>query len=215
MLILGDSLSTAYGLPQRAGWVHKLGERLVDEPTIVTLKGRKSYHVEIFNASITGETSSGGASRIATLLTRHRPAILILELGGNDGLRGLSLTALYDNLSAIIEQSHAAGAQVLLAGMQIPPNYGSRYTTEFTQTYAQLAAHYPLTLVPFLLEGIGDDPEKMQADGIHPNEAAQEQILDQPLALPKTPATTTSPITASIAGPTTELVTELATDHAT
>ena len=133
----------------------------------------------VFNSSIAGETTQGGLTRLPGLLERHRPDIVILELGGNDGLRGLPLEVTRDNLSAMIEQSQASGAGVILAEMRIPPNYGRTYTEKFNGTYADLAARFGVVLLPFLLQDIALQPGMMQADGIHPTAAAQPIILDQ------------------------------------
>jgi acyl-CoA thioesterase-1 len=167
VLVYGDSLSAAYGMPAQHGWVALLEERLKHE--------QADYSVA--NASISGETSAGGLARIASTLGRHRPAIVILELGANDGLRGLPVAAMKKNLSAIIAQSQKAGARVLLVGMRLPPNYGDAYTKAFEKTYADLAKEQHTALLPFLLEGFGDRAELFQPDRIHPTEAAQEIVL--------------------------------------
>ncbi len=133
----------------------------------------------VFNSSITGETTQGGLTRLPRLLEQHAPEIVIVELGGNDGLRGLPIEVTRGNLSAMIEQSLAAGARVLLAEMRIPPNYGRTYTEKFNGTYTELAAQYDIVLLPFLLQDIALEPGMMQADGIHPTAAAQPVILDQ------------------------------------
>src|SRR5699024_5032134 len=165
VLIMGDSLSAAYGIEQGAGWVSLLHKRL---------EGK----AEVVNASISGETTAGGATRLPGLLRQHAPDIVLLELGGNDGLRGLSPQQMRDNLGAMIEASQAAGAQVLLVGIDIPPNYGEAYRNAFTGVYRQLAEKYDLALVPFLLEGVALDPALMQDDGIHPTAAAQPRLLE-------------------------------------
>ena len=167
VLVYGDSLSAAYGMPERRGWVALLEERLKRE--------RPDYSVA--NASISGETSAGGLARIGKVLERHRPAVVILELGANDGLRGLPVAAMKKNLSAIIEQSQKSGARVLLVGMRMPPNYGDAYAQAFEQGFAELAKRHRAALVPFLLEGFGDKPEMFQPDRIHPTEAAQPAVL--------------------------------------
>ena len=167
MLVYGDSLSAAYGMPERRGWVALLEERLKRE--------RSDYSVA--NASISGETTAGGLARFGKVLERHRPAIVILALGANDGLRGLPVVAMKQNLSAIIEQSQKAGARVLLVGMRLPPNYGEAYTRTFAQAYAELAKRHRIAFVPFLLEGVGDKAELFQPDRIHPTEAAQPAVL--------------------------------------
>ena len=167
MLVYGDSLSAAYGMPERRGWVALLEVRLKRE--------RPDYSVA--NASISGETSAGGLARIGKVLERHRPAIVILELGANDGLRGLPVAAMKKNLLAIIQQSQQAGARVLLVGMRLPPNYGEAYATAFERVFADLAKSHRTALLPFLLEGFGDGTEFFQADRIHPTEAAQPVVL--------------------------------------
>ncbi len=167
ILVLGDSLSAAYGMAQNEGWVHLLQQRL-----------RKAGHPHrVVNASISGETSAGARQRIDEELARWQPDIVIIELGGNDGLRGLPLDALYDNLAALIEASLGQGARVLLLGMRLPPNYG-RYSEDFAAVYAALARRYRIPLLPFLLAGMEDDFTFFQADGIHPNQRAQARILD-------------------------------------
>lgn len=168
ILVYGDSLSAEYGLERGAGWAALLAARL---------KEKKLDYI-VANASISGETTAGGASRIAAELARSKPAVVIVELGGNDGLRGLSLTATRANLEAIVLAARKAGARVLLCGMQLPPNYGREYTTRFRALYAELAAQHKVALVPFFLDGIGERRELFQADGIHPVAAAQPRILD-------------------------------------
>jgi acyl-CoA thioesterase-1 len=166
VLVLGDSISAAYGLEkQDHGWVARLRDQL------------KPKGVEVANASISGETSGGGLARIDALLKTHRPSIVILELGGNDGLRGLSPKQLEANLGDMIARSKAAGAKVLLLGMKIPPNYGRRYTELFESVYPKLAAQHGVPLVPFFLEGVGGQAHLMQTDGIHPNGEAQAVLL--------------------------------------
>lgn len=168
ILVLGDSLSAAYGLDRDDGWVSLLQRRLE----------QAGYPHRVANASISGETTSGALTRLAAELDRHAPAIVVIELGGNDGLRGLPLDAMRRNLAGMIEQCRAHRAQVVLAGMRLPPNYGRAYTRGFEQVYASLAAEYRVTLVPFLLDGLDDGPEHFQADAIHPTAAAQAVILD-------------------------------------
>ena len=175
ILVFGDSLSAAYGIARSSGWVALLEERLKRE--------RPDYRV--VNASIAGETSAGGRARIGEALARVHPAIVILELGANDGLRGLPVAAMKANLAAIIERSRAGGARVLLAGMKLPPNYGPDYTAAFERSFAELAERYKVALVPFLLEGFADKPEYFQPDTIHPTAQAQPLIVErvwQPLA---------------------------------
>lgn len=171
VLVLGDSLSSAYGLPREAGWVTLLADRLASP-----VEGRAKYSV--VNASIAGETTSGGRTRLPALLKEHRPAVVVIELGGNDALRGLSLAAMRDNLLAMTAASRAAGAQVLLIGMQVPPNYGPDYARRFAATFAEVAHAQRVALVPFLLAGFADRREYFQADGIHPNERAQLRMLE-------------------------------------
>ena len=167
MLVYGDSLSAAYGMPERRGWVALLEERLKRE--------RPDYSVA--NASISGETSAGGLARIGKVLERHQPAIVALALGGNDGLRGLPVAAMKQNLAAIVQQSKKAGAKVLLIGMRMPPNYGEAYATAFERVFADLAKSQRTALLPFLLDGFGDRSEFFQPDQIHPTEAAQPVVL--------------------------------------
>ena len=167
MLVYGDSLSAAYGMPERRGWVALLEERLKRE--------RPDYSVA--NASISGETTAGGVARIARVLERNRPAIVIIELGANDGLRGLPVPAMKKNLAAIIEQSQTAGAKVLLVGMRVPPNYGEDYAGAFERAFAELAKSHRTALLPFLLDGFAEKSELFQADRIHPTEAAQPAVL--------------------------------------
>jgi len=166
LLIIGDSLSAAYGIPVESGWVAILQRQLAEE-----YPGWK-----IVNASISGDTTANARARLPGTLQRQRPDVVLLELGGNDGLRGLSLQAMRDNLAAIIELVRANGAAVLLAGVELPPNYGPAYTEKFRAVYHSLAADYPVALLPSLLEGVGTRPELMQADGIHPNARAQKLI---------------------------------------
>ncbi len=168
ILIFGDSLSAGYGVEAGASWVDLLAKRLAD----------KKLPYNVVNTSISGETSAGGLSRIANQLRKHRPDILILELGANDGLRGLPLKAMKTNLSSIIRQAKEAGARVLLLGMQMPPNYGLRYTETFFTIYGELAKEQQLPLVPFLLEKVALDPSLMQRDNLHPNAKGQPLLLD-------------------------------------
>ncbi len=169
ILVLGDSLSAAYGLPTQAGWVALLEERL---------RAQKFNH-RVVNASISGETSAGGASRIDRLLELHRPTVLILALGGNDGLRGLPIEQLRQNLERIIRVAKARGTAVVLVGMRLPPNFGPSYTRAFAAVYEELARQHRTAYVPFLLEGFADRAEYFQADGIHPTAAAQPLMLEQ------------------------------------
>ena len=171
VLVVGDSLSAEYGLARGQGWVALLEQRL--QP--------RYRHVQVVNASISGDTTSGGRSRIPALLRIHQPAVVVIELGGNDALRGLPLDVSRANLQAMIEASQQAGAKVLLVGMEMPPNYGARYAEQFRQLYVDLARQMRVPLVPFFLKGIADRPDAMdffQADRIHPNEVAQPKMLD-------------------------------------
>lgn len=167
-LVVGDSISAAFGLETSQGWVHLLQQRL-DE-------GDHDYRV--VNASISGDTSAGGLSRLPALLREHQPDVVILELGGNDGLRGQPPAQLKRNLAAMTEMSQEAGARVLLLGMRMPPNLGQRYTDAFAEAFDSLAAEMDLPYVPFLLEGVGGVPGMMQADRVHPTAQAQERLLD-------------------------------------
>lgn len=170
ILVLGDSLSAEYGLPRGTGWVALLQKQLATEKP----------HVEVVNASISGETTSGGRSRLAALLQKHQPTHVVIELGGNDALRGLPVKMTQDNLQTMTRLAQGAKAQVLLLGMQMPPNYGPDMAKQFEAVYTQVAKTQKVALVPFFLKGIGDDPEPLkwfQADRIHPNEAAQARML--------------------------------------
>jgi acyl-CoA thioesterase-1 len=168
ILVFGDSLSAAYGIRPEQGWVPLLAQRL----------HAQGYGYQVVNASVSGETSGGGLERLPRALQLHTPAIVILELGANDGLRGLPVSAMHDNLARMVELSQAAGARVLLAGIRIPPNYGPRYTEEFARVFPELAQQYHVPLVPFLLEKVALDPALMQEDGMHPNPAGEPPILD-------------------------------------
>jgi acyl-CoA thioesterase-1 len=168
ILVYGDSLSAAYGISQKSGWATLLQERL----------RRDGLDYNVANASISGETSSGGASRIASTLARHKPRLTIVALGANDGLRGLPVAQLRDNLARIIRATRASGSKVLLVGMRMPPNYGGSYATAFENTYRNLAREFKLPLVPFLLEGLADKPDFFQPDQLHPVAEAQPLLLD-------------------------------------
>lgn len=168
VLVVGDSISAAFGLDTRQGWVNLLQQRLQQQ----------GFDDKVVNASISGDTSAGGLARLPALLAEHRPELVVLELGGNDGLRGQPPAQLQQNLASMIEQSKKAGAKVLLLGMKIPPNYGPRYTRAFEAVYADLAQEHQLPWVPFFLEGVGGVPQMMQADGIHPATAAQGKLLE-------------------------------------
>ena len=169
IIILGDSLSAAYGMELNESWPSLLQQRL----------DQNGHAYRVFNSSITGETTQGGLTRLPGLLQKHDPEIVIVELGGNDGLRGLPLEVTRSNLSSMIEQSQAAGARVILAEMRIPPNYGRTYTEKFNGTYAELASRFDVEFLPFLLQDIALEPGMMQEDGIHPTAAAQPIILEQ------------------------------------
>jgi len=168
ILVFGDSLSAAHGLRPEQGWVALLGQRLESQ----------GYGYQIINASVSGETSGGGAERLPRALQLHHPEIVILELGANDGLRGLPLTGTRENLSHMVQLSQAAGARVLLIGMRIPPNYGQRYTEDFAHVFSEIATQYHLPLVPFLLQDVALNPALMQEDGLHPNARGEPPILD-------------------------------------
>ena len=170
LLVVGDSLSAEYGLARGSGWVALLEQRLAREKIAAT----------VVNASISGDTTAGGRSRLPALLAQHHPTHVILELGGNDALRGLSLTMTRDNLAEMARAARAAGARVLIAGMQVPPNYGKRYGDDFAALFAQVAKAEQAALVPFLLAGVADAPDadtQFQPDRIHPVAAAHPRIL--------------------------------------
>jgi len=167
ILVYGDSLSSAYGIPQSAGWVALLGERL---------KQRKSNYT-VVNASISGETSAGGAARIGKTLAASKPAIVIVQLGANDGLRGLPVEQMKKNLTAIVQAAKREGARVMLVGMKLPPNYGVPYINTFRAAFADVARDERVAFVPFLLEGL-DQREQFQADAIHPTAEAQPILLE-------------------------------------
>ncbi|MGY2463006.1 arylesterase [Vreelandella sulfidaeris] len=165
LLVMGDSLSAAYGIEREEGWVSLLTERLEGDAHVI-------------NASISGETTSGGLQRFTDILRQHQPDIVLLELGGNDGLRGLAPNQMKANLASMIEQSQESGAQVLLLGIDIPPNYGQAYRDAFTGVFHSLAEEYDVAIVPFLLEDIALNKDLMQSDGIHPTAEAQPIILE-------------------------------------
>jgi acyl-CoA thioesterase-1 len=171
VLVVGDSLSAEYGIARGTGWVALLQQRLTQHRP----------GARVVNASISGDTTSGGRSRLPALLSQHRPQVVVIELGGNDALRGLALNMTEDNLRAMAQASRKAGAQVLLLGMQMPPNYGAKYSADFAALYVQVARQTQSALVPFFLQGVADRPdptELFQADRIHPNEQAQPRMLD-------------------------------------
>jgi acyl-CoA thioesterase I len=168
ILVYGDSISAGYGIRVEQGWVSLLGQRITHE----------GYEFRVVNASVSGETSTGGLARLPRTLDTLRPAIVILELGANDGLRGLPLAVTRTNLDRMLTLASAHGAQLLLLGLRLPPNYGERYTTGFAQLYEQLAAQHHVAWVPFLLEGVALHAELMQDDGLHPNARGQPLLLD-------------------------------------
>jgi acyl-CoA thioesterase-1 len=169
ILVFGDSLSAAYGMAPSRGWVSLLAERLE----------RERIDYSVVNASVSGDTTAGGRARLKGALARHKPAVLILELGANDGLRGLPVAQMKANLTAMVREARAAGARVLLVGMQIPPNYGPDYAQAFASAFAEVAKAHKTAFVPFLLAGFAENGELFQADRIHPTEAAQPLMLDR------------------------------------
>ena len=169
IVILGDSLSAAYGMEISQSWPSLLQQRLIEN----------GYAHRVFNSSIAGDTTQGGATRLPRLLDKNQPVVVILELGGNDGLRGLPIEVTGNNLSSMIEQSQSAGASVILSEMRIPPNYGRTYTEKFNTLYTTLADEYGVSLLPFLLDDIALEPGLMMADGIHPTAEAQPLILEK------------------------------------
>jgi acyl-CoA thioesterase I len=183
ILVVGDSLSAEYGLPRDTGWVKRLSERIsIQDP-----------QYSVVNASISGDTTSGGRARLPSLLRRVQPDIVILELGANDGLRGLDLGQMRDNLQAMIDACHAARARVLLVGIRIPPNYGRDYSERFFENYALLARRNRIDQVPFLLDGFAERLDLFQPDHIHPGREAQALMVDnvwprlQPMMRPRAP----------------------------
>jgi len=168
VLVFGDSLSAAHGIDGHAGWVSLLEVRIRE----------RELPWEVHNASVGGETTAGGRTRLPALLDQLQPDLVILELGGNDGLRGLSLRAMRENLGAMLEAVETAGATALLVGIEIPPNYGPVYTERFRAVFHELAAEHDVALLPFLLDGVALDPEMMLDDGIHPSAEAQPRILE-------------------------------------
>ena len=168
ILLVGDSISAAFGLEISEGWVALLEQRLADE----------GYPHSVINASVSGDTTAGGLARLPGLLEEFEPELVIIELGGNDGLRALPLENMQQNLSAMVSLSQQAGADVILLGMMIPPNYGPRYADGFARVFHQVAEERDVTLVPFLLEGVGGVEGMMQDDGVHPTAAAQPLLLD-------------------------------------
>ena len=168
LLVVGDSLSAAYGMDVGTGWVALLGKRLA----------RHKYDYQIVNASVSGDTTANGLARLSGLLAAHRPAIVIIELGGNDGLRGLALEQMKHNITTMVTKARAGQARVLLVGMQLPPNYGNRYTQRFRRIYREVATEQQVALAPFLLDGIATNRALMQPDGIHANVKAQQKMLE-------------------------------------
>jgi acyl-CoA thioesterase-1 len=171
LLVVGDSISAEYGLPRGSGWVALLERRIA----------RDRLPVKVINASISGDTTSGGRTRLPALLAQHRPDVVLIELGGNDALRGLPLSMTEANLLAMTRAAKAAGARVLIAGMQVPPNYGRKYADDFAALFASVARAESTALLPFLLKGVADVPQAeslFQPDRIHPNEQAQPVLLD-------------------------------------
>lgn len=175
VLVMGDSLSAGRGIKLEESWVSLVQQELA-----------KKQQAKIINASVSGQTTSEGLTRLPTLLSQHKPDIVILELGGNDGLRGQPIKIMKQNLQIMIKLSEDSGAKVILAGMQIPTNYGPRYTTQFKETYSQLADENKIILIPFLLEGVATRSDLFQDDGIHPTAAAQPIIVKNvlPVLLP-------------------------------
>lgn len=168
LLILGDSLSAGYGMDREYSWVSLLDTRL----------NESGYSYSILNSSISGDTSQGGLSRLPRLLDRYQPEIVIIELGANDGLRGIDPAVTRENMTRMIQQSQAVGALVLLAGIKLPPNYGNEYLEQFESIYPDLANEFDTLLVPFFMEGVAFRPDLLQADTIHPNEKGQPVLLD-------------------------------------
>ena len=168
LLVVGDSISAAYGLPAGTGWVDLLVARLAAQ----------RYPHRVVNASVTGDTTAGGRARLPALIARHQPAIVVIELGGNDGLRGGNLGSTRENLGAMIAAVQRAGAKALIVGMQLPPNYGPAYVREFSALYTGVAKSNKATLVPFFFDGFGDRNDLFQADRVHPTAAAQPLLLE-------------------------------------
>lgn len=168
ILVMGDSISSAYGMPVDQGWVNLLQKRLQTE----------QLPYKVVNLSISGDTSANALSRLPQALEQYQPRVLLLEIGGNDGLRGLSLAQMRQNLESMISLAVSKNIQVMLLGIQLPPNYGPAYTDQFNDIYRQLTSRYQIALLPSIVDGIGGQPELMQADGIHPNAQAQTLMLD-------------------------------------
>jgi acyl-CoA thioesterase-1 len=168
VLVLGDSISAGYGLPAETGWTTLLQQRLAEE----------HYAHRVVNASISGDTTAGGRARLDALLVKHHPTVTVIELGGNDGLRGGSLDAMHANLAAMAAAAQKSGSRVLIVGLRLPPNYGPAYVRRFETTYADVARERKAALVPFLFEGFAEDNAMFQGDRIHPVIAAQARLLD-------------------------------------
>ncbi|MDH1010299.1 arylesterase [Pseudomonas nicosulfuronedens] len=168
LLVVGDSISAGLGLDTSLGWVNLLDKRLKEQ----------GFDYKVVNASISGDTTAGGLARLPALLSEQKPKLVVIELGGNDGLRGMAPAQLQQNLSGMVQQSQKSGAQVILLGMRLPPNYGQRYTDAFAKVFDSVASEQKIPLVPFFLEGVGGVQDMMQADGIHPAVAAQPKLLD-------------------------------------
>ena len=171
ILVVGDSISAGFGIPMQQGWVALLGKELQ----------RRGTQISVINASISGDTTQGGLTRLPGLLKTHQPDLVVLELGGNDGLRGTPIKRVKYNLSQMIQLCREANSDIVLAGMQIPPNYGRKYTQSFRETFPTLATEYKTLLIPFLLKQVVEKQGLMQADGIHPTEPAQPLILAEAL----------------------------------
>jgi len=176
LVVVGDSISAGYGLPAGAGWVDLLVARLKE----------RGYPQRVVNASITGDTTAGGRARLPALLKQHRPAIVVVELGGNDGLRGGDLKATRENLDAMVTAIQHSGAKALIVGMRLPPNYGPAYTREFDTLYMAVSNAHKAPLLPYFFDGIGEHNDLFQPDRIHPTAAAQSRLLDNvwPVLLP-------------------------------
>lgn len=168
LLVVGDSISAGLGLDTSLGWVSLLDKRLKEQ----------GFDYQVVNASISGDTTAGGLARLPALLSEQKPKLVVIELGGNDGLRGMAPAQLQQNLASMVDQSRQAGAKVILLGMRLPPNYGQRYTDAFAKVFDSVAREQKIPLVPFFLEGVGGVQDMMQADGIHPAVAAQPKLLD-------------------------------------
>ncbi len=173
LLVIGDSLSAGYGIDLEDGWISLLQNRLAQQ----------DYGYRVINASISGDTTTGGLTRLPRALELHQPDIVLIELGGNDGLRGTPIFVMKNNLAAMIEAAQETGAQVVLAGMRIPPNYGADYAEEFAAVYPDLAAEYETALIDFFLAGVALEPDMMQTDNIHPNQKGQPLLLENAWAV--------------------------------